>query len=50
MVGAEREKYFKNEDPRSSEMAISEFYQRLFERLVSSLIGFLVVGHYSQLS
>ena len=39
-VGAEREKFFKNEDSRSSEMAISEFYQRLFERLVSSLVEF----------
>ena len=37
----EREKFFKNVDSRSSEMAISEFYQRLFERLVSSLVEFL---------
>ena len=39
MVGAEREKFLKNEDSRSLEMAISESYQRPFERSVRSLIG-----------
>ena len=38
MVGAEREKFLKIEGSRSLEMAISEFYQRVFERSVSSLI------------
>ena len=32
MVGAERKIFLKIEDSRSLEMAISEFYQRLFER------------------
>ena len=39
MVGAERVKFLRIEDSRSLEMAISEFYRRVFERSVSSLIG-----------
>ena len=38
MVGAEREKIFKNEDSRSLEMAILESYKPLFDRSLGSLI------------
>ena len=38
MVGADWKKCLKIEDSRSLQIAISEFYQRLFERSVSSLI------------
>ena len=36
--GGGEEGFLKIEESRSLEMAISEFYQRLFERSISSLI------------
>ena len=37
MVGAERKIFLKIEDSRSLKTAISEFYQRLFERSISRI-------------
>ena len=42
MVGAVWKIFLKIEDSRSLEMAISEFYQHLFERPVSPLIELCV--------